>query len=316
MVSEKSIKVGILTGPTATGKTGLALQLAFEHGNIEIINADSLLVYREMNIGTAKPSTEELDKVRHHLIDIRNPNEPFTAGEFFRATHAAIDDIHQRGKRALIVGGTGFYLNSLIFGLWEAPAADIQLRDELSQKENTELYNDLLKIDPTSAHRIGPADRYRLIRSLELYQLTGKSPTDLQNQVSKNPDPRFQLWIIDRDSNELNQRIQIRTEEMIQNGLVEEYQKLQAQYPNSRSLSAVGYAQVAKYIKNEIPNGRKVKPGLIGLSDEIQLATRQLVKTQRTWFKGQKKRVPNSESFYLDGDLEKLQAAFTSTYKG
>ena len=122
MVSEKvSPLVGILTGPTASGKTQLALRWASERGNIEIINADSLLVYRGLDIGTAKPTPDQLKQLPHHLIDILDPDQAFTAGDFFKAAHVAIAEIHDRGKRALVIGGTGFYLKALLFGLWGLP---------------------------------------------------------------------------------------------------------------------------------------------------------------------------------------------------
>jgi tRNA dimethylallyltransferase len=267
-----------------------------------------------MDIGTAKPNSFELKQVPHHLVDIRDPNEAFTAGEFFRANEKAFADIHSRGKRPLVVGGTGFYLKTLLFGLWEAPPANADLRNRLQSHSNEELHQSLLQIDPTSAQRIGTHDRYRLIRALELYQLTGRSPTELQNQISQQPDPRFHLWILDRPSLELNERIRLRTRQMIEQGLIQEYQRIFDQYPESRALKAIGYAQVGAYLRQELPQGRKVKPGLDGLSDEIELATRQLVKSQRTWFRGQTTSVPQSQWFLLDQDRSRLEEAVKSVY--
>jgi tRNA dimethylallyltransferase len=313
MVSETRV-IGILTGPTATGKSTLALELAQRFGRIEIINADSLLVYRQMNIGTAKPSPEELKQVPHHLIDIRNPDEPFTAGEFFRAAEKAIEEIHQRGNRPLIVGGTGFYLKSLLFGLWEAPPADPSLRESLNQKTNPELLDQLTQIDPDSALRIGGNDRYRLIRALELHILTGKTPTELQSQVPQKADPRFRLWVIDRENSELHTRIHLRTQEMLKQGLINEFEGLQRLYPKSRALSAIGYAQVSQHLQGITPPGRKIRSGMDGLADEVELATRQLVKSQRTWFRSQSAQVSQSEWFSLDQDRARLEEAFKSVY--
>ncbi len=327
MVSEKSLSdstqmiqtlktptIGILTGPTATGKSSLALELATHHRNIEIINADSLLVYRGMNIGTAKPTPQELAQVPHHLIDIRDPNESFTAGEFCRAAEAAIQAIQNKGKRVLIVGGTGFYLKSLLFGLWDAPAADLNFRKELDEKTNPQLFRELEQRDPPSALRIGQSDRYRLVRALEIIHLTGRSPTELQSHVKKEADPRFKLWIIDRSTSELTQRIEQRTQAMLHQGLIEEFKSLQLQFPGSRSLESIGYKQVAHYLAARQPPGRKVKSGLEGLSDEIQLATRQLVKSQRTWFRNQSLHVSSSIWFNLDSECSKLEEAFKSMY--
>jgi tRNA dimethylallyltransferase len=314
MVSKTRV-IGILTGPTASGKTGLALSLAQRHPEIEIINADSLLVYKQMNIGTAKPSVEELKQSPHHLIDICNPDQVFTAGEFKREAEAAINEIQKRGKKPLIVGGTGFYLKSLLFGLWKAPAADLELRKKLEEHDNSELYAKLEKIDLESAQRIGLTDRYRLIRALELYQLTGQTPTALQSEVPKEPDSRFSLWVIDRPLEELYQRIEIRTRLMLEQGLVEEFQTLDARFPNARPLQAIGYAQVKNYLAGTPPPGRKIKRGIEGLQDEITLATRQLVKQQRTWFRSLVTQVPTSQGFVLDADIRSLGEAAESVYK-
>lgn len=308
-----SQKTAILTGTTASGKTSLAIQWALAHPSkaIEIINADSMLVYRGMDIGTAKPTLQEQQLIPHHLIDIRNPDEPFTAGDFFRTVQSTLCDLEACGKRALIVGGTGFYLKALLFGLWEAPPADPRVRENLNQLSNFELFTELTTKDPLAAERIGPQDRYRLMRAIEMMTLTGKTVTDLRNRHPEEPDPRFELLILDRPTDLLFARISARTREMIQTGLVEEVQKLQSLYLNTRPLSAVGYAQVCNYLAGTTPDGRKLKPGLDGLCDEIELATRQLVKRQRTWFRGvlsqqnslQKKF---ASTFTLDQDSEAL----------
>jgi tRNA dimethylallyltransferase len=314
MVSETRV-IGILTGPTATGKTGLALTFARRYPGIEIINADSLLVYREMNIGTAKPSRSELEQTPHHLIDVSNPDQVFTAGEFKREAEAAIAEIISRGKKPLIVGGTGFYLKSLLFGLWKAPAADLELREKLEENTNLELYLKLETIDPVAAHRIGQTDRYRLVRALELFQLSGQTPSALQSAVPKDPDPRFKLWVIDRPLEELYQRIEMRTQLMLEQGLIEEYKALDARFPKARSLQAIGYAQVRDYLAGITPPGRKIKAGIAGLQEEITLATRQLVKQQRTWFRGLIAKVPESKWFLLDADHAFLEEAAESVYK-
>lgn len=324
MVPEKSVddqpnrgenlRVGILTGPTATGKTDLALRLCEEHGSVEIINADSLVVYREMNIGTAKPSAEDLARVPHHLVDIRNPDQPYNAGDFVREVGAAIDRIHSRGKRALITGGTGFYLKALIYGLWEDSRSAPEVRKELEKIDSPTLYRELEARDPESAHRIGVNDRYRLLRSHELLRVTGKTPSQLEAESATKPaDPRFELWIVDRDPAELESRIAERTQAMLKLGLIEETQALRARYPGAPALSSVGYAQVQAYLDGVVPTGRKLKPGIDGLADEIILATRQLVKRQRTWFRGQH----DGQWFTLSDDTESespIQAAFKAIY--
>lgn len=314
MVSKTRLKVALLTGTTASGKTALAIQWAssnFLQTPIEIINADSLLVYRGMDIGTAKPTPSELNLVPHHLINIRNPDEPFTAGDFYRAVEETLTDIDARGKRAIIVGGTGFYLKTLLYGLWDAPPANPELRQKLDLLSSQDLFEKLEKQDPLTAQRISAHDRYRLIRALEMMTLTGKKVSELENSSRKQADPRFELLVIDRNNDELFERISQRTQEMLKNGLIDEVQKIQSQYPQARSLSAVGYAQVCDYLAQRTPPGRKIKPGLPGLQDEIELATRQLVKRQRTWFRGQ----PTADHFILDSDLEKLTLRLQMIYK-
>lgn len=316
MVSTKSIisperPIPILTGPTATGKSAIALEWARKVGDLEIINADSLLVYRHFDIGTAKPTQTELAEVAHHLINIRNPDEVFTAGEFFRNAQAAIQEIESRGKRPVIVGGTGFYLQALLFGIWDAPPADPELRKRLETINIETLHRMLQEKDTEAARRIGPADRYRLVRALELIELSGQTPTELQGKTRKEPDPRFRLWIIDRSNEELHQRIHLRSQAMIEAGLIDEVRAIEEQYPSCRPLSSVGYAQVVQYLRGEKPHGRALREGILGLQDEIELSTRQLVKKQRTWFKNQCQKVPHSRWFQLEKDRSLLEEAFT-----
>jgi tRNA dimethylallyltransferase len=313
MVSTPGLKVAILTGPTATGKTGLAIELAEKHGSIEIINADSLLVYRGMDIGTAKPSQAEQKNIPHHLIDVRDPHEPFTAGDFHREATKAIDEIHSRGKRALIVGGTGFYLKTLLYGLWPAPKSDPAVRQKLEQESNDKLYEKLEKRDPDAALRIGRNDRYRLIRAHEMIELSGMTPTEMQAQTPKEPDPRFELWVLDRTNDELYARIDQRTRLMLEQGLIEEVKTLQARYAGQelpRALSSVGYRETQDHLAGILPEGRKIAPGIEGLKSEISLSTRQLVKSQRTWFRGEK----SSHWFTLEQDLPAFYQAWKNIY--
>ncbi|MBI2711362.1 MAG: tRNA (adenosine(37)-N6)-dimethylallyltransferase MiaA [Bdellovibrio sp.] len=307
-------RIGILTGPTATGKSQIALEFAEKLGNVEIINADSLLVYRLMNIGTAKPSTEELRRVPHHLVDILNPNEPFTAGEFSRAARSAIEKIESKGKRALIVGGTGFYLKALLFGIWDAPATQPEIRKRLEGVSNPDLYSQVHQIDPRAAEKIGRADRYRLIRTIEIFETSGKTPTELEEQSPTEPDPAFELWILDRPTEELHRRIHQRTQQMLSQGLVQEYEEIVRLFPECRALKAIGYAQVSAYLKNERPAGRKPPIGMAGLQSEIELATRQLVKAQRTWFNGFCKKGVHSKRFVLDQDKSLLDLELERMY--
>ena len=310
----------ILTGPTATGKTDIALEIARRLPNqIEIINADSMLVYRGMNIGTAKPKRAELEVCPHHLIDIRDPDQPFTAGEFVREARAALVDIRSNGRQALIVGGAGFYLKALLYGLWDAPAADPVLRARLEHETLETLWSRVDRRDPKSAARIGRTDRYRLVRALELIELTGRTPTELEAERPCIPDPEFKLWVIDRATPELEDRIRLRADQMLNQGLLAEVEGLYTRYPDARALGAVGYAESVAFLEQRAPSGRKIAPGISGLRAEIELGTRQLVKRQRTWFRStlsdlQRLDPPAGESFSLDQDHDRLLARALDLY--
>ncbi len=310
------MKTLILTGPSASGKSALAFELAKNRGRTHIINADSLQVYRDFNIGTAKPTQEELDQIPHHLISITDPTEIFTAGDFVREAMGALEKIHAKNDRAIIVGGTGFYLKALLFGIWTEQKIDPVLRSELEKKTNYELFEQLMSSDPTSAKRMGPNDRYRLIRSLELITLTGKTPTEFQEAEPKEPNPEFDLWVLDRPKADLESRISTRIKSMLEKGLIEEVVALRVKYPDSRALDSVGYREVCAYLTGKKPQGRVVAEGIKGLQSEIELATRQLVKQQRTWIRGAwlKSRKISARSFELDRDLEKVKAEFNKIY--
>lgn len=314
-------KVAVLAGPTAAGKTALALEMVRygrSHGvELEIINADSMQVYRTMDIGTAKPTRDELAVAPHHLIDIRDPSEPFTAGEFVREVQVAIADIHERGKRALLVGGTGFYLRALLWGIWDSPAADASIRARLDRLSLAELHATLLARDQASALRIGPADRYRLTRALELMELQGKTPSELEAEMSGEPDSRFELWVVERDPKELETRMRQRAHQMLEQGLIEEVRRIRETCPAARALGAVGYKEVCAYLDGTAPKGRKIAPGIEGLQSEIELATRQLVKKQRTWFKNLSSKLgPSARRFVLPGADTEWRAEFARVYLG
>jgi tRNA dimethylallyltransferase len=304
------MKVAILSGPTAAGKTRLALDLAKGHPGLELVNADSLLVYRGMDIGTAKPSLEDRAAVPHHLIDVRNPDEAFTAGDFVREAEAAIAAIHARKGRAMIIGGTGFYLKALLYGLWATPPSNPTIRARIERSTSRELYDALYKRDEKSALRIGVNDRYRLVRAWEILELSGKSPSELETASPKDPDPRFELLVIDRADEELDSRIKTRTAAMLEEGLVEEVKKIRTAYPGARSLGSVGYAEVCGYLDGRKPDGRNPRPGLEGLIDEINLSTRQLIKRQRTWFRSEKSTHP----YTLDKDRCALEKRLEEIY--
>ncbi|OFZ21640.1 MAG: tRNA (adenosine(37)-N6)-dimethylallyltransferase MiaA [Bdellovibrionales bacterium GWB1_55_8] len=305
------MKIPILTGTTASGKTAIAIELARDHGDIEIVNADSMLVYRGMDVGTAKPSAQELRDIPHHLVDIRNPDEPYTAGDFFREATAAIREIQARGKKPFVVGGTGFYLKALLYGMWSAPPADPGFRARLENLSNEQLFSDLSRSDPVSAAKIGQNDRYRLVRALEILHLSGQTTSELRSATKPIPNPDFEFFWVDRDTPELHSRIHERTAQMLRNGLIDEVSKILKSTPEARSLGAVGYAQVRDFLKGNKPKGRKIKEGMAGVQDEIELATRQLVKRQRTWFKSQTDATPTLLERDRDLLLGRLREAFS-----
>ncbi len=301
-------RVLILTGSTASGKSDLAFELAASSPKIEIISCDSVQVYRHFNIGSAKPTSEELTRVRHHLVDIRNPNEEFTAGDFVKETKFAIDHIRERGGIPLIVGGTPFYLKALILGMWDACEPNPEYRKTLEPLSTAELYHELVKKDPTTKTTV--TDRYRVIRALEIIELTGQSvetlKTNHQRKLHENPPAeQWQVIQVSRVAAELAERIKLRSQKMIEAGLIEETKQLASQYPNARALSSVGYAQVLDYLHGRKPEGREMRPGSAGLVDEITLATRQLAKRQNTFFRGLQAQIPLSQ-INPDQDREKF----------
>ncbi|OFZ83200.1 MAG: tRNA (adenosine(37)-N6)-dimethylallyltransferase MiaA [Bdellovibrionales bacterium RIFOXYD1_FULL_53_11] len=302
--------VAVLAGPTASGKTAVALEYAIRHGALEIVSADSMLVYRSMDIGTAKPAAAEMSGIRHHLMDICDPDRQFTAGDFVRHAKAAIEDIHARGRRALVAGGTGFYLKALMRGMWTEAPASPELRVRLENLPDAELFEKLAAVDSGAAAKIGRRDRYRLVRALELFEATGTRPSELASGGASAPDPMFKLLVIDRERAELADRIRLRTKAMLSAGLLEEARSLASRFPGAKALGAVGYKQTLMHLEGHIPAGRKYDGSLLSLENEIALATRQLVKAQRTWFRSQKE----AEHFLLDRDLPTLKERLDGLY--
>ncbi len=308
-------RVAILTGTTASGKTAAAIAFARSHPEIEIVNADSLLIYRGFDIGTAKPTAAERSEIRHHLIDVRDPSEIYTAGDFVRDCNSILQDIHGRGKRAMIVGGTGFYLKALLYGLWDAPRAPAELRRKLEARSNQELYDELYLRDEEAALRISRNDRYRLIRAAETIATTGKTPSELETESASRPSVAgLSLFITDRHLDELKERIAHRTDEMLRAGFIAEVATLLERFPGARPFESVGYAEAVNYLAGRAPEGRKVPQGVEGLASEIRLATTQLAKRQRTWFHGQFARVSDLKFFTLPEEGEKLQTSLEDIY--
>jgi tRNA dimethylallyltransferase len=270
----------IILGPTGVGKTGLSLILA-DKLKTEIISADSMLVYRNMDIGTAKPSNSELDSVKHHLINILNPDEKFSAGLFKERATEIIDKLHESGKVPLIAGGTGLYIRSLTQGLFEGPGADESLRNELKEEEKEHgpghLYNRLLKVDPEAAGKIKPNDFRRIIRALEVSINSKRGISDCRSASTFPMQYNFIKIGLTRDRKELYTMINNRVDAMMEHGLLEETRRLLEMNPNNTALQALGYKEMALYVHGEID-----------LEEAVRLTkkrTRMYAKRQFTWFK-------------------------------
>jgi tRNA dimethylallyltransferase len=280
---EKPLPLVVICGPTASGKTALALDLAARFA-MEIISADSRQVYRGMNIGTAKPTPEELARVPHHLIDVVGPEEPFTAADFSHLGWEAIHDIRARGRLPLLVGGTGLYIRALTVGLLDAPSECREIRRELLEKEvvggEGTLHRLLRETDPVLAARLHPRDRVRIVRALEVYRLTGNRLSELQENHGFSERPFRLLNIgLSADREELYRRIDLRVEKMIAEGLIEEVQNLLTNgfSPGLKALQTIGYRESILYLQGEVDLAETVF--------QIQRNTRRYSKRQLTWFR-------------------------------
>jgi len=278
-----NIPLIIILGPTAVGKSTCAFELAQRFG-LEIINADSMQVYRGMDIGSAKPSPHERELVPHHLIDIRNPDEEFRAAQFRDEAHNIIVSLFQQGKQSLVVGGTGLYIRVLTRGLFPAPPADPGLRAELKKKEEREgkgyLHGELEKVDPEAALRIHPNDTFRTIRALEIFYLTGTS-ISRQHQDHQFKECHFKVLKIGllRDREALYHRIEERVDTMLSSGLLEEVQRLlkKGYAPTIKPFYSLGYKQIVGYLQ-----------GTTSLEEAVQIIkrnTKRYAKRQLTWFR-------------------------------
>ncbi len=277
-------------GPTASGKTDLAIQLC-QHLPVELISVDSTLVYRDMDIGTAKPSAAELAAAPHRLIDIRDPAEPYSVADFLADAEREIADIHAQGKIPLLVGGTMLYFRALLDGLAEMPAADSEVRaaieKDAAQHGWPYIHQQLAEVDPQTAADIHPNHSQRLSRALEVYRVSGKTMSQLREAQAAQAGPRFaerfslaQIAIAPRDRRLLHSRITLRFEKMLEQGLVDEVRRLHDRgdlHKDLPAMRAVGYRQVWDYLEGELTQAEMLERGVI--------ATRQLAKRQFTWLR-------------------------------
>ncbi len=276
-----------LMGPTASGKTDLAMALAGRLP-VELVSVDSALVYRGLDIGSAKPSAEELARYPHRLIDICDPSESYSAGRFRQDALVAMAEIVAAGRIPLLVGGTMLYFRALLEGMAELPQADPALRAELEARAEREgwpaLHAELAQVDPQLASELHPNHSVRIERGLEVYRLTGRPLSELRREQSRDSvlehyDVR-QLALLPRDRSLLHERIALRFRQMLERGFVDEVKALRARgdlHPDLPAIRAVGYRQVWQYLDGELDYGQMLEAGIA--------ATRQLAKRQLTWLR-------------------------------
>lgn len=272
----------VIQGPTASGKTGWAIRLA-EKFPLEVISADSRQVYRRMDIGTAKASLKERAGIPHHMLDLIDPDQNYSVGDYVAGARLVAADIYSRGKLPCVVGGTGLYTRALIGGLAKVPQGDDSLREQYRLRELREgagtLYADLQRVDPDAAARVHPNNLVKIVRALEVCQLTGQKMSELQRRHSFS-DERFRSVLLAPEWSKeiLHQRIAERTRVMLDDGLLEETATLVADYGEDlKSLQTLGYREALTYLRGDAK--------LAVIRDEIAHQTRRYAKRQLTWFR-------------------------------
>lgn len=278
-------KIVALIGPTAVGKTEISHKLA-EKFNFEIVSCDCMQVYKGMDVGTAKPSSEEIKKYHYHMVSIVPPGYHYSAGEYAREANKVIEDVSRRGKTPLVSGGTGLYLDALIYGISSMPEADMRFRKEL-QREAEErgvdiLYERLKEVDAKSAQKIHPNDLKRIIRALEVYEITGTPISEIQKKERSNLKYEHLMIGLNMERTELYRKIDARVDKMFGEGLVEEVKTLLEKGYNTElsSFQALGYKEVVDYL-----NG---KYSLEETKEKIKKNTRNFAKRQLTYFRKNK----------------------------
>ena len=286
-------KVIVICGPTASGKTALSIELA-KKINGEIVSADSMQIYKDMDIGTAKPTKQEMGEIKHYLLDFVSPEDRYSVAQYKQDAKKAIKEIINKGKTPIIVGGTGLYVDSLIY---EIEYNDIKLDEEYRKKLEKiaeeqgleELYKKAVEIDPEAMKKISQNDKKRIMRVLEIYRSTGKTKTEQEKESRKNPvEYDYRVFAINWDREILYQRINKRVDIMVEQGLIEEVKEILNKYDKfPTAMQGLGYKEVADYL-----NGIYTKEEMI---EKIKLETRRYAKRQLTWFR------KNKQTIWLDG---------------
>ncbi len=278
----------VICGPTASGKTSLGIEVA-NRLNGEIISCDSMQIYKDMNIGTAKPTDEEQKMAKHHLIDFVSPDKRYTVADFKSDATKAIEDILSRGKTPILVGGTGLYINSLIYNIeYKEEKNDLEYRNKLEKIDLPELYEMALKIDKEAMQKISPNDRKRISRILEIYHTTGKTKTELEKESRKELKYDYKIFVLSMDRDILYDRINKRVDIMIKQGLIDEVKELVGKYQEfPTAMQGLGYKEVVQYLNNELTKEEMI--------EKIKQESRRYAKRQLTWFRSYKNAI------WLDG---------------
>ena len=287
---DKKKTVVVICGPTASGKTSLGIKIANDI-NGEIISADSMQIYKDMNIGTAKPTKEEQSMAKHYLIDFVAPDKRYSVADFKNDATKTIKEIFKNGKTPIVVGGTGLYINSLVYNIDynSEGEADLEYRNELEKKDIAELYEIAKKIDDEALNKISPNDKKRIMRIIEIYHSTGKTKTELEKESIKKNEYDYKIFVLNWERQKLYERINLRVDMMINDGLINEVQDLLKKYDNfPTAFQGLGYKEVKEYL-----DGKLTKEDMI---EKIKQESRRYAKRQITWFKRYKNAI------WLDGE--------------
>lgn len=286
-------KVIVICGPTASGKTALSIELA-KQLNTEIVSADSMQIYKDMNIGSAKPTLQEMQGIKHYMLDFVSPDERYSVADYKKQATICIEEILKKGKIPIVVGGTGLYIDSLIYNIeYNEIEYDEKYRKELEEIAKNEgldvLYDRAKEIDPEAIKSISKNDKKRIIRILEIYKATGKTKTEQEILSRKNEVPYdYKVFAINMDRQVLYDRINKRVDIMVEQGLIEEVKMISEKYKKyPTAMQALGYKEIKQYL-----DGNLTKEDAI---EKIKQETRRYAKRQLTWFR------KNKQTIWLDG---------------
>ena len=287
-------KVIVICGPTASGKTALSIELA-KKINGEIVSCDSMQIYKEMDIGTAKPTKEEMQGIKHYMIDIVSPDERYSVADYKKEAKKAIKEILSKGKVPIVVGGTGLYVDSLIYEI-DYPEIEFdekyreELEQEVEEKGLSKLYEKAKEIDEEAIKKISPNDKKRILRILEIYHATGKNKTEQEKESRKNEvEFDYKVFALNMERSKLYERINKRVDIMIENGLVEEVENVYKKYNKfPTAMQGLGYKEVVQYLEKRLTKEEMI--------EKIKQETRRYAKRQLTWFR------KNKETIWLNAE--------------